>query len=65
MKDRKLKRKDVNIYEDQIDGLLKLEKREGITPSESIRRAIDDWLEKKGVRPQQSAKLKGGRKNDE
>lgn len=65
MKNRKLKRKDVNIYEDQIDSLLELEKLEGITPSESIRRAIDDWLVKKGVRPQISPKLKGGRKNDE
>lgn len=50
MKDRKLKRINIYIYLDQVNDLKELKKRDGIDPSESIRRAIDDWLVKKEVR---------------
>ena len=33
----------------QRDGLRHVKERDGILESEQIRRAIDDWLEKKGL----------------
>ena len=36
--------------EDQIAGLRKVKERDGVLESEQIRRAIDDWLAKKGVK---------------
>jgi hypothetical protein len=31
------------------DGLKEIKERDGVPESEQIRRAIDDWLEKKGI----------------
>jgi hypothetical protein len=38
------------IDDDQADGLKVVKERDGVLESEQIRRAINDWLEKKGVR---------------
>ena len=38
------------IDDEQADGLKELKERDGVLESEQIRRAINDWLEKKGVR---------------
>ena len=38
------------IDDDQADGLKVVKDRDGVLESEQIRRAIDAWLEKKGVR---------------
>jgi hypothetical protein len=35
---------------DQIDGLRFVKERDGVLPSEQIRRAIDLWLEQKGAK---------------
>jgi hypothetical protein len=37
------------IDAEQRDGLRRIKESEGIPESEQIRRAIDDWLRKKGV----------------
>jgi hypothetical protein len=37
------------IEDDQIAALEAIRERDGVLPSEQIRRAIDDWLKKKGV----------------
>ena len=37
------------IEEQQIAGLRRVKTRDGVLESEQIRRAIDDWLRKKGV----------------
>jgi hypothetical protein len=37
------------INEHQRDGLRAVKERDGITESEQIRRAIDEWLESRGV----------------
>jgi hypothetical protein len=38
------------IEPDQADALKMINERDGILPSEQIRRALDDWIEKKGVK---------------
>ena len=38
------------IEDEQSDGLKAVKERDGVLESEQIRRAINDWLEKKGVR---------------
>lgn len=38
------------IDDEQADGLKEVKERDGVLESEQIRRAINDWLEKKGVR---------------
>ena len=38
------------IEPELIDGLKTVRERDGILPSEQIRRAIQDWLRKKGVK---------------
>ena len=38
------------IDDDQRDGLREVKERDGIPESEQIRRAIDRWLDEKGVR---------------
>jgi hypothetical protein len=37
------------IDDEQADGLKAIKERDGVLESEQIRRAINDWLEKKGV----------------
>jgi hypothetical protein len=37
------------ITEDQYDGLKVVKERDGVLESEQIRRAIDAWLETKGI----------------
>jgi hypothetical protein len=38
------------IDEDQVEGLRFIKERDGVLESEQIRRAIDAWLEEKGVK---------------
>jgi hypothetical protein len=38
------------IDDEQADGLKVVKERDGVLESEQIRRAINNWLEKKGVR---------------
>jgi hypothetical protein len=38
------------IDHEQASGLKVVKERDGVPESEQIRRAINDWLEKKGVR---------------
>jgi hypothetical protein len=38
------------IDDEQREGLRDIKQREGIPESEQIRRAVDDWLVKRGVR---------------
>jgi hypothetical protein len=45
----------------QIAGLKKVRERDGVLPSEQIRRAIDAWLARKGIRHKQPTRVKGGR----
>jgi hypothetical protein len=37
------------IDDEQADGLKAIKERDGVLESEQIRRAINDWLQKKGV----------------
>ena len=37
------------IDDEQAEGLKVVKERDGVLESEQIRRAINDWLEKKGV----------------
>lgn len=37
------------IEDDQLAALEAIKKRDGVLPSEQIRRALDDWFKKKGV----------------
>jgi hypothetical protein len=37
------------IDDEQREGLRQVKERDGVLESEQIRRAINDWLEKKGV----------------
>ena len=50
-----LKRFTFWIEEDQVESLGKVRQRDGVLPSEQIRRALADWFKKKGV-------MKTGRK---
>ncbi len=38
------------IDDEQAEGLKVVKERDGVLESEQIRRAINDWLEKKGVK---------------
>jgi len=38
------------IDPEQSEGLKSVKRRDGVLESEQIRRAINDWLEKKGIR---------------
>ncbi len=38
------------IDDEQSEGLKRVKKRDGVLESEQIRRAINDWLQKKGVK---------------
>ena len=44
-------RKKYSFYidDEQVDGLKAVKERDGVLESEQIRRAINDWLDKKGV----------------
>jgi antitoxin component of RelBE/YafQ-DinJ toxin-antitoxin module len=44
------------IDEDLIAGLQAVYARDGASPSEQIRRALTDWLEKKGIAPKPVAR---------
>jgi hypothetical protein len=41
-----------NVFLDdaQLDGLRQVKERDGVLPAEQIRRAIDRWLEEKGIK---------------
>jgi hypothetical protein len=39
------------IDEDQRDALRRIKERDGISESEQIRRAVADWIERKGDSP--------------
>ena len=47
MADRKLTA--FRIDTDLLEGLQRVWKRDGVQPSEQVRRAIRDWLQRKGV----------------
>ena len=38
------------IEQEQLEGLHEIRARDGVLPSEQIRRALDEWLKKRGVR---------------
>lgn len=38
------------IEQEQVDKLKKVRARDGILPSEQLRRALDDWFQRKGVK---------------
>jgi hypothetical protein len=44
------------IDDEQREGLRFVRERDGVLESEQIRRAIDKWLEEKGVRPKTTRK---------
>jgi hypothetical protein len=44
------------IDEDLLEGLRLVYERDGILPSEQVRRAIRAWLEARGVAPKKSAR---------
>jgi hypothetical protein len=44
------KRHSFWIDDEQAEGLKTVKERDGVLESEQIRRAINDWLEKKSVR---------------
>jgi len=50
------------IDDDQAEGLKTVKERDGVLESEQIRRAINDWLEKKGVTVKAQGKRLAGRK---
>jgi hypothetical protein len=50
------------IDDDQAEGLKTVKERDGVLESEQIRRAINDWLEKKGVTVKAQGKRPAGRK---
>jgi hypothetical protein len=50
------------IDDDQADGLKVVKERDGVLESEQIRRAINNWLEKKGVRGKANRKRASTRK---
>jgi hypothetical protein len=50
------------IDEDQLEGLRYLKARDGVLESEQIRRAIDAWLESKGVKKAASRRVPPRRK---
>jgi hypothetical protein len=49
------------IDEAQRDGLRQVKERDGILESEQIRRAISEWLEKKGVKTKTARTRRGSR----
>jgi hypothetical protein len=50
------------IEEDQLDGLRQVKERDGILESEQIRRAINAWLEQKGVVKEAASRRAGTRR---
>jgi hypothetical protein len=50
------------IDDEQADGLKAVKERDGVLESEQIRRAIDDWLTKKGVKAKADRKRASTRK---
>jgi hypothetical protein len=50
------------IDDDLIDGLQLVWDRDGVPVSEQLRRAVQDWLEKKGVKLKAERKRAGTRK---
>ena len=50
------------IDDEQAEGLKAVKERDGVLESEQIRRAINDWLEKKDVRCTPERKRAGTRK---
>ena len=44
------------IDDHQADGLKRVKERDGVLESEQIRRAINAWLDAKGVRVKQSSR---------
>jgi len=55
-------RYDFYVEPEQLDGLRRVRERDGVLPSEQIRRAIDVWLEQKGVKPRAERKRAATRK---
>jgi hypothetical protein len=50
------------IEDDQLEALQLLRERDGILPSEQIRRALDRWFQEKGVRVKVGRKRASTRK---
>lgn len=49
------------IDDDQADGLKAVKERDGVLESEQIRRAINQWLEDKGVKVKTAKPTRGKR----
>jgi hypothetical protein len=49
------------IDDRQADGLKKVKERDGVLESEQIRRAIDRWLEEKGISVKTAKPARGKR----
>jgi Arc/MetJ-type ribon-helix-helix transcriptional regulator len=45
----------VRIDDALLDGLQQLKERDGVPISEQVRRAIQAWLEQKGIKPRKTA----------
>lgn len=50
------------IDDEQAEGLKVVKERDGVLESEQIRRALNDWLEKRGVRVKTARKRERPRK---
>jgi hypothetical protein len=50
------------IDDGQAEGLKQVKARDGVLESEQIRRAVNDWLKKKGVTVKSERKRAGTRK---
>lgn len=48
------------IDDDQAEGLKTVKERDGVLESEQIRRGINDWLEKKGVKSRKAKRKRAG-----
>jgi len=50
------------IEDNQLEALNVIKQRDGVLPSEQIRRALDDWFKKKGAKVKTERKQAGTRK---
>jgi hypothetical protein len=48
------------IEDDQLEALEAIRERDGVLPSEQIRRALDRWFEEKGVSVKKSGRKRVG-----
>lgn len=55
-------RYDFYVDPEQLEGLRLVRERDGVLPSEQIRRAIAAWLERKGVKQKTERKRAATRK---